>query len=192
MFFCTTKRKVGNGEFADNTSAADKENNTIKYQKMINKNRAFFSLWCVVSAPLILSNNLENMTDNILNIITNKDAIEINQNYLNNAGDVVQAFNGTSTKLKREREMAGNSTDIFYKPLPSNIGNGALLFFNRLTNTTNINMTVNFIDLPLQMTYCHWFDVWDKTTSSAKTALYSSILPSQSVKLVRLFNCSIN
>ena len=181
--------ELGNApDFFDNTTEEDRLNNTLAYQKMININRAHFSLWCIVSAPLLASNNLHNMTTNILNIFINKHAIEINQNYLNNAGDVVQAFNGTSSKLKKQREDAGNATDVFYKPLPSNVGDAALLFLNRLSNGTLIDMSVDFVDLPLNTTYCDVFDIWDETTQKNVTS-YSASLPQRSVKFVRLSNC---
>ena len=61
-------------------------------------NQAHFSSWCIVSAPLIAENNLTNMSSDILNIFTNKANIliiyiDINQNYLDNGGDVITEFN---------------------------------------------------------------------------------------------------
>ena len=182
--------EVGNGEFKDNTTLYPKQ-----YNKMINMNRAHFSLWCITSAPLIAGNNLINMTDNILNILTNKYAIEINQNYLNNAGDIIDAFNETSNKLinkrKLQRSNDGNNTDIWYKPLPEYIGDAALLFLNRNdTNNTDAycNISVSFIDLPLNKTYCDYFNIWEETNIT-NVKQYSAIVPPQSVKFLKLYNC---
>lgn len=38
-----------------------------------------FSLWALAKAPLILGNDLSNMSIDTLSIITNKEVIEINQ-----------------------------------------------------------------------------------------------------------------
>ena len=40
-------------------------------------NEAHFSLWSIVSAPLILGNDLANMSADILALVTNTDAIGV-------------------------------------------------------------------------------------------------------------------
>ena len=42
------------------------------------ESRSHFGLWCFIKAPLILGNNLTNMTSDILSIISNKDLISVN------------------------------------------------------------------------------------------------------------------
>ena len=42
------------------------------------ESRTHFALWCFIKAPLILGNNLTNMTAEELAIISNKDLIAIN------------------------------------------------------------------------------------------------------------------
>lgn len=181
--------EVGNGEFED--TSLIKNNSDITH--ILNINRAHFSLWCIASAPLIAGNNLGNMTDNIKNILINKNAIDINQNYLNNAGDIIEAFNSTSKKLieqiKIQKNSNGNMTDIWYKPLPSNIGNAAILFLNRNSNKdATYNISVEFIDLPLKMNYCDLYDIWDNKTTTNQTG-YTAVVPYQSVKFLKLTNC---
>ena len=168
------------------------------FEKMLDKNKAHFSLWCITSAPLIAGNNLENMTDNIRNILTNKHAIEINQNYLNNAGDIIQAF-GMDKSQTEESKMninidanANNNTDIWYKPLPQSIGDAALLFLNRIENGTSYNMSVSFKYLPLNETNCDWFDVWDDSINQTNATHYTALVAPQSVKFVKLYNCKTN
>lgn len=48
----------------------------------VSEDRAHFSLWCMMAAPLILGNDLNNMTDETLEIITNKSVIAIDQDTL--------------------------------------------------------------------------------------------------------------
>ena len=48
----------------------------------VSEDRAHFTLWCMMAAPLILGNDLTNMTDETLAIITNRDVIAIDQDPL--------------------------------------------------------------------------------------------------------------
>ena len=49
--------------------------------------RTHFALWCIVKAPLILGNDLTNMSSDILNIISNKALIAVNQDSLGKQGE---------------------------------------------------------------------------------------------------------
>lgn len=44
----------------------------------ITEQRSHFALWCFVKAPLILGNDLSNMSPEVLAIISNKNLIAIN------------------------------------------------------------------------------------------------------------------
>ena len=68
-------------------------------------NQAHFSLWCIISAPLITGMSLKNISQDILDVIVNVDAIAVNQNYLNNAGDVITEFDGISNKFIQQYEQ---------------------------------------------------------------------------------------
>ena len=45
----------------------------------VTEYRAHFSLWCLLSAPLIAGNDIRSMTPEIRDILTNKDAIAVDQ-----------------------------------------------------------------------------------------------------------------
>ena len=47
-----------------------------------NEDRAHFTMWCMMASPLILGNDLRNMSDATRNIIMNKDMIAIDQDTL--------------------------------------------------------------------------------------------------------------
>ena len=51
--------------------------------------RAHFALYCVTSSPLILGNDVRNMSADDLAIVTNKDAIAVNQAWAGFAGDML-------------------------------------------------------------------------------------------------------
>lgn len=79
----------------------------------VNEDRAHFSMWCMMASPLILGNDLRNMSDDVRAIIMNKEAIAINQDTLG-----VQCLKfGVEDGLR-----------IYFKPLAG--GDWALCFLN--------------------------------------------------------------
>ncbi|CDW88128.1 melibiase family protein [Stylonychia lemnae] len=58
-------------------------------QLTISESRTQFALWCFVKAPLILGNDLINMSPEVLAIISNKNLIAINQDSSGNIGSCV-------------------------------------------------------------------------------------------------------
>ena len=47
-----------------------------------NENRVHFSMWCILSAPLMAGNDLRNMKPEIMEILTNDEVIAVNQDPL--------------------------------------------------------------------------------------------------------------
>lgn len=45
----------------------------------VTEQKTHFAFWCFVKAPLILGNNLNDMSPEVFNIISNKNLIAINQ-----------------------------------------------------------------------------------------------------------------
>ena len=54
------------------------------------QNRSFFSLWCMMAAPLMAGNDLRKMTPSTIQILTNLEAIGINQDPLGIQGRIVR------------------------------------------------------------------------------------------------------
>ena len=54
------------------------------------QNRSFFSLWCMMASPLMAGNNLLKMTASTIQILTNREAIAINQDPLGIQGRIVR------------------------------------------------------------------------------------------------------
>jgi alpha-galactosidase len=54
------------------------------------QNRSFFSLWCMMAAPLMAGNDLRKMTMSTIRILTNLEAIGINQDPLGIQGRIVR------------------------------------------------------------------------------------------------------
>ncbi len=77
------------------------------------QNKSHFSVWCMLAAPLILGNDLRTVKQDVLDIVTNKNLIAINQDPLGRQAKVV----------KRQ-----GSIDILAKPLSD--GKTAICIFN--------------------------------------------------------------
>jgi alpha-galactosidase len=63
--------------------------------------QSHFSLWCLVKAPLILGNDLMNMSSKTFDILTNSEAIAVNQDKLGVQGRLL------STNVDRTQEIWG-------------------------------------------------------------------------------------
>jgi hypothetical protein len=61
------------------------------------QNRAFFSLWCLMAAPLMAGNDLRGMTPSTVAVLTNLEAIAVNQDPLGAQGHV--AWNDGNVSL---------------------------------------------------------------------------------------------
>jgi alpha-galactosidase len=79
-----------------------------------NENRAHFSIWAMLAAPLIAGNDLRNMPPQISEILTNKEVIAVNQDPLG-----IQGF----------RYARRDSIEIWIKPLEND--SWAVCFLNR-------------------------------------------------------------
>ena len=80
----------------------------------VNQDRAHFTLWCMMAAPLILGNDLRTMTDETAAILTDREVIAIDQDPLG-----VQGL----------RYATDNGIEIWFKPLVD--GEWAFCLFNR-------------------------------------------------------------
>ena len=80
----------------------------------VNEDRAHFSMWCMLAAPLIAGNDLRNMSQKTRDILTNKEAIAVNQDSLG-----IQGFG--FLKL--------DSVEVWAKPLKGD--DLAVCFLNR-------------------------------------------------------------
>ncbi|CAM3644071.1 glycoside hydrolase family 27 protein [Mucilaginibacter galii] len=86
------------------------------------EDKAHFSIWCMLSAPLMAGNDLRKMSAQTKEILTNKEAIAINQDAMG-----VSAY----------RSSATDSLEVWVKPLSNN--NWAVCFLNRAGHAQNVN-----------------------------------------------------
>ena len=91
------------------------------------QNKSHFSLWCMLNAPLILGNDLRTVKQDVLDIVTNRNLIAINQDQL-----------GKQAKLVKKGRV-----DILAKPLEG--GKTAICVFNRKRGKKKVTVDLNKI-----------------------------------------------
>jgi len=87
----------------------------------VSEDRAHFTMWSMLDAPLISGNDLRNMKPETLKILTDKDVIAINQDPLG-----VQALKYSAT----------NGVEVWIKPLTNDAW--AVCFLNRNTDPQKV------------------------------------------------------
>jgi alpha-galactosidase len=65
-----------------------------------NEDKAHFSVWCMLAAPLMAGNDLRKMSDQTRSILTNKSIIAIDQDALGIEGFLVSSANGLEVYVK--------------------------------------------------------------------------------------------
>jgi alpha-galactosidase len=114
------------------------------------QNRSFFSLWCMMAAPLMAGNDLRKMSKSTLAILTNLEAIGINQDPLGIQGRIV----------KRK----GNITVWAGKKLFD--GSQAVLVFNQGSSPEVINIKMAELGIEQKAAF-YVRDLWTHTTSDS-------------------------
>lgn len=125
----------------------------------VAEDRAHFSLWCMMAAPLILGNDLTTMSDETLNIILNKEAIAIDQDPLGVQG----------LRLKTE-----NNIEYWLKPLQN--GDWAVMLLNRgkedaqvVLDWNSLKYYDNLSGRTFDPTNCVAKNIWNAKSGALKT-----------------------
>lgn len=156
----------------------------------VGEDRAHFSMWAMLAAPLIAGNDLRKMSDDTRRILTNKEVIAVNQDSLG-----IQGF----------KAAAADSLEIWYKPLQNGDWAVAVLNRSRTQKSVTLDWSKNPVTDPLNgrtlnaasQTY-HIIDLWENAfpksgskkgkkipaTTTAKP--YSVAVSARDVVMVRL------
>jgi alpha-galactosidase len=144
----------------------------------VSEDRAHFTMWCMLAAPLIAGNDVRNMTKETIEILTNKEVIAVDQDKLG-----IQGFKHSSK----------DSLEIWYKPLVDDCW--AVCFLNRSKEKKKINykwksQSVNDdfskrgINFKENTFYIR--DLWTKKDLGSTNKTLKVEVPSHDVLLVKL------
>ncbi|MDD4822945.1 MAG: glycoside hydrolase family 27 protein [Bacteroidales bacterium] len=144
----------------------------------VNQDRAHFTMWCMLSAPLILGNDLRSMSVATEEIIKNAEAIAIDQDSLG------------ITALRVEQK---DSVDVWLKPLAN--GDWAFCLLNRAHTPAKFDIdwqkynksdslsarSTGFDKITYSIK-----DVWAKKKAGTTKKNKSVVIPAQDVVMYRL------
>jgi alpha-galactosidase len=131
------------------------------------EDRAEFSLWAQMAAPLLAGNNLVTANSTTLSILGNRAVIAVDQDSLGKQGTMVSSTGGR---------------DVLAKPLSN--GDVSVLLFNESASTQTISTTVAAIGKTGASSY-GLNDLWANTTSSTTAAISASV-PGHGVVMYRV------
>jgi len=129
--------------------------------------RTHFSLWCLLAAPLLAGNDLRNMSPKILEILTNREAIALDQDRLGKQGQSI---------FKRD------AIEVWSKPLEN--GATAIGIFNRGESTESVQLGWKDLGRKSQPKFIR--DIWIHKDAAAAADGLSRSIPSHGVALLML------
>jgi len=144
----------------------------------VNEDRAHFSLWCMLAAPLISGNDLRNMSKETAKILMNKDVIAVDQDKLG-----IEGF----------RYSSDGVLEVWFKPLES--GDWAMCVLNRSTRpqkvffdwkSKKVSDDLSKRDAAFDSTVYGLRDLWTKKDLETTEKPLNAELPGHDVLMLRL------
>jgi alpha-galactosidase len=144
----------------------------------LGEDRAHFSMWCMLAAPLIAGNDIRNMSEEIESVLTNRDVIAVDQDSLG-----VQGF----------KFISNGEIEVWFKPLVN--GDWAMCVLNRSSSTQKFSFdwSREYISDDLskrktdfnEITY-NLKNLWTGKDAGTTQQLLNSEIPSHDVLMLRL------
>lgn len=144
----------------------------------VNEDRAHFSLWCMLAAPLIAGNDLTDMAEETIEILTNKEVIAVDQDPLGIQGYKMLDF--------------GN-LQVYVRPLKDK--ELAVCFLNRGLNPESIEFDwkkfpiddgLSGYRIDFSKTIYKIRDLWAGTPAGTTNQIYTATVPGHDVIMLRL------
>jgi alpha-galactosidase len=144
----------------------------------LSEDRAHFSMWCMLAAPLMTGNDLRNMKKEIRDILTNQAVIAIDQDALG---------------IQGLKFAARDSVETWFKPLKD--GDWAVCFLNRSWKPANVEFDwknqqvhddLSARDLNAGQTEYELVNLWTKAGAGTTKSMLKAVVPSHDVLMLRL------
>jgi alpha-galactosidase len=133
--------------------------------------RAHFTMWALMAAPLIAGNDLRNMSQATIDILSAPEVIAINQDPLGRQGMLVGNIQGTKKPEVWSKILSGNNVQ-------------AVALLNRSDQTADIS--VRWADLGLPDGPATVRDLWLRSDMGVFPSGYTASVPSHGVVLIRV------
>lgn len=133
-----------------------------------DENQAYFSLWCLLAAPLMMGNDIRKATPEVLEILLNKEVIAINQDPSGKQG----------AKIRDDGDL-----EVWSKQLHD--GTWSVVFFNRSNKSQKMTITWNEIGYPKHIK-AKVRDLWRKKDIGMFNGAYTDEVPSHGVVMIKV------
>ncbi len=132
----------------------------------ISESRAHFTIWCMMAAPLMAGNDLRKMSPEVIEVLTNKEVIAIDQDPLGKQG---------------RRIVDEGSHEIWVKELKE--GEMAICFFNRGRKVWNLQPDWATLGVQPQSKLR---DLWKHEDVGSAKDVISLVIPAHDVVVFRI------
>jgi hypothetical protein len=134
------------------------------------EDKSHFSLWCIMSSPLLLGNDLTQMSNQTKTILTNTEVIAVNQD--------------TTALQAHLISEDGDGLQVWAKNLNGRQSlERAVLLFNRSETTATMSVQWSDLDLVEEATVR---DLWSHTDLGSFPTGYSTSVPSHGVVMLKV------
>ena len=133
----------------------------------VDEYKTHMSLWSILAAPLLAGNDLRSMTPDILEILTNREVIAINQDKDGKQG---------------RRVTKSGDQEVWVRPLSG--GAHAIGIFNR--GGTPTKYTLKWAEVGLKSAPTHARDLWAHSDVKLDGPEYSVTVPAHGVVMLRV------
>jgi alpha-galactosidase len=128
--------------------------------------RVHMSLWCLLAAPLLAGNDLRNMSDATLAMLTNTEVIAVDQD---------------PAARPVKRTVQDGNTEVWTRPLED--GSVAVALFNRDSQDKPVSVTWPALGLTGQLKAR---DLWKHQDVSLSGDSYTATVPKHGVLMLRV------
>jgi alpha-galactosidase len=136
------------------------------------ENKAHFSMWAILAAPMILGNDVTKMSAGVQAVLTNAEVIAIDQDSLGAQG---------------VRTVRNNGLEVWVKNLKN--GDKAVVLLNRNAAAGSLSLKWTDNGIGWKSTdLVRIRDLWQHTTSASVSQGTTASLPGQSAVMLRLTN----
>lgn len=163
---------IGKDRYAGNGHWNDPDNLIVDYprnnKQTMEEQKAQFSLWSIIAAPLFLGNDVRNISPEVKKILLNKEVIAVNQDKAGISGFKV---------------ISDNNMEIWVRPLHD--GTKAVVLFNKTDSNSQLSVKFSEIGMSKKVKVR---DLWKFSNKGVFTDLYKVKVPPHGVVMIKLTN----
>ncbi|MYL58770.1 hypothetical protein GLW20_14780 [Virgibacillus halodenitrificans] len=132
------------------------------------ENRAHFSLWSILAAPLMAGKDLRHMSTSTAEILSNKEVTAVNQDLIGLQG----------RKIRDDGDK-----EVWMRPLAN--GDRAIVLLNRGQKETEMSVNITDLGLPQSSSTYYIRDLWAHETTQSTGEIQASV-PGHGVQMYRI------